>query len=452
MKTLLNHILVDKHLCMCYNPYIHISSNKIEGVYIMQTQFKNTLYGDGIHDDLPAIQEMLDSGVRCVTLPLPKVKYIISSAINIHSNQELRLDRYALISLKDGANSLMIRTGFDGDVCRNVKISGGIWDMNHNNQNPNPWHFPNPATGKKSYDVLAERGIHPAIAPLPENAYVADNQDFPEDVYTGHCMVFKNTKNFYIGNLTIRNPVVYGMDLYRVEDFTVENIDFDYTEGSPKLWNMDGVHIEGYCKNGFIHNLKGACHDDTVALTSDDSFFNGPIENVTVDGIYGENSHSGVRLLSRTYPVRNVHITNVYGSYYAYAVVLSKYSELPERSGFENINIDNVFVRLCPGTVDVAGNRRPLIWIGEDIDVKNLTVSNLHRNETHNPNPTIGIYKGSSVSNLSVANCTQTNSTEGEMPFIHNEGTIKKLYAYNVETDDDVFIKNDGVVEKETVM
>ena len=31
-----------------------------------------TLYGDGIHDDYPAIQELIDSGVCEVALPVPK--------------------------------------------------------------------------------------------------------------------------------------------------------------------------------------------------------------------------------------------------------------------------------------------------------------------------------------------------------------------------------------------
>ena len=101
--------------------------------------------------------------------------------------------------------------------------------------------------------------------------------------------------------------VVYGADFAYVEDFTIENIKFDYYEGSPKLWNLDGVHIEGHCKNGIIRNLKGTCHDDTVALTSDNLYF-GPIENIVVNGIWGENSHSAVRLLSVNYPLKNIHI------------------------------------------------------------------------------------------------------------------------------------------------
>ena len=46
-----------------------------------------TLYGDGIHDDYPAIQEMLDSGMSEVVLPAPKKFYVISKTLKIHSNQ-----------------------------------------------------------------------------------------------------------------------------------------------------------------------------------------------------------------------------------------------------------------------------------------------------------------------------------------------------------------------------
>lgn len=418
----------------------------------MSITLNHKLYGDGIHDDLPAIQEMLDSGMKCVKLPVPEVNYLISGAIRVHSNQELNIDRNARIVLKDWSDSLMLKIGGKEEFCENVKVCGGIWDMNHNNQSPNPWHFPSPITGKTGYEILRERGTYPTIFELPEEANGVNNLDFPEDLYTGHCMSFTNIKRFYIGNLTIVNPVVYGMDLYMVEDFTVENIDFDYTEGSPKLWNMDGVHLEGYCKNGYIRNLKGACHDDAVALTSDDSFCTGPIENITIDGIYGDNSHSAVRLLSRVNPVKNVHITNVYGTYYAYAVVLSKYSELPERSGFENINMDNIYASLCPGTVDVPGNNRPVIWIGDNIDVKNLNVSNLHRNETHNPMSTIGIYEGSTVDRLSVSNCTQTNETDGKISFIENSGVINNLYVYNVDVGDGELIAKDGEIKNISII
>lgn len=418
----------------------------------METSFKNKLYGDGIHDDLPAIEERLSSGIKCLYLPCPEVNYLISGAITLHSGQELKIDRNARIVLMADSDSYMLKVGGQNEYCENVKVSGGIWDMNHNNQSPNPWHFPGKKTGKTGYEILREKGIYPNIFPLPEEAKGVNIQEVPEDLYTGHCMYFTNTRRLYVGDLTIVNPVVYGMSIYRVEDFTVENINFDYTEGSPKLWNMDGVHIYGHCRNGYVRNVKGACHDDAVALTSDDSFKNGPIENITIDGVYGEGSHSAVRLLSRVNYVRNVHITNIYGTFYTYTVVLSKYSDLPERSKFENINIDNVYASICPGTVDCPGNTRPIIWIGDNIDIKNLNISNLHRNEIHNNNPTIEIYEGSTIDRLSVSNSTQMSEIGGKISFIHNRGIINHLYLYNIDVGNGELMAEDGEVKNLSVI
>ena len=45
------------------------------------------LYGDGVHDDAPAIQELLDSGISAVVLPAPAKNYAIGSTLVIHSGQ-----------------------------------------------------------------------------------------------------------------------------------------------------------------------------------------------------------------------------------------------------------------------------------------------------------------------------------------------------------------------------
>ena len=71
-------------------------------------EMKNILYGDGIHDDFPAIQEMLDSGVCEVVLPAPEKYYVISKTLKIHGNQTLKLPRFAVIRLADKANCEMI--------------------------------------------------------------------------------------------------------------------------------------------------------------------------------------------------------------------------------------------------------------------------------------------------------------------------------------------------------
>ena len=61
------------------------------------------LYGDGIHDDVYAIQEMLDSGVSLVELPVPKTHYCISKPLKINSNQTLKMGETTTIKLLPGS-------------------------------------------------------------------------------------------------------------------------------------------------------------------------------------------------------------------------------------------------------------------------------------------------------------------------------------------------------------
>lgn len=393
------------------------------------------LYGDGIHDDYPAIQQLLDSGASLVYLPVPQKNYVISKTLKIHSNQELRLDRFTRIKLADNANCTMLENGEVAEWNENIKVSGGIWDMNHENQAPNPLHFPTEATNGISVFKYME-----------EHTEWKRDKRMPYTAYTGMCIVFSSVKRLIISDLTIYNPVLFGIDISYTEDFTVENICFDYFEGSPKLWNMDGVHIEGYCKNGYIHNLKGACHDDTVAITSDD-VVHGPIENIVVDGIYGQNSHSGVRILSVKNPLRNVHITNVFGTYYTYAVVLSKFHfHRPGRGHYENITIDHIYASICEGTKDVVGNEYPLVWIGREIDVDSLYLSHIFRNETHNPIPTIRIDRDTTVNNLYISHLKQTNETDKQMPVLENNGTVENLVFDNIISNEEL-IANNGEIK-----
>lgn len=399
---------------------------------------KNILYGDGIHDDFPAIQEMLDSGISCVYLPAPEKHYMISSALRIHSNQELRLDRYTRIRLADQANCVMATNAEPKEVNENITISGGIWDMNHNNQKQNPGHYPDPDTGMTIQEWNKANNFDQSCT-------------YMQPIFNGICFVFNHVNSLYIGNLTIENPVLYGMDISFADDFTVENIKFDYFEGSPKLWNLDGVHIEGGCRNGLIRNLHGACHDNMVALTSDD-WLHGPIENITVDGVYAYKSHSAVRLLSARTPVKNINITNIYGTYYCYAIIIDKFIKADERSAFENINISNVYASLCEGTVDVEGNLRPLIAVGPNLDMKMLTFSNIYRNETHCPHSTIGFYEDTCIESVYISCAAQTNTTGKPMSFIDNCGTIGNLYLTNIDTGGEELLTGNGTVKNKVIL
>lgn len=398
----------------------------------------HTLYGDGVHDDYPAIQEMLDSGAGLVYLPPAQACYRISKTLKIHSNQEFRLDRYTRIKLLENSNCSMMENADPEHWDTNICISGGIWDMNHSQQRPNPLHYPDPATGL-------------TVGQSKEKNHYDPEKRLFHNIYYGHCFRFNSIRQFTFRGLTIENPVVFGAQLAYVENFTVEDIFFDYYEGSPKLWNLDGVHCEGGCKNGVIRNLKGTCHDDMVALCADDDV-HGPIENITVDGIYAENTHSAVRLLTYKSVVKNIHITNVYGTFYVYGINFSKYWGTPEDRGiYQDIVVDNVYASVCKGTVDVPGNYEPLIVVKEELNVSNLVINNVYRRESVCATPTIQIGGRTRVENLSISNCGQVNATQAPFPFLRNFGEIGSLTLSNVACGGDKRLVNEGNIERLSV-
>lgn len=67
-----------------------------------------TLYGDGVHNDYPSIQEMIDSGVCKVSLPVSEKCYLISRPLLLPSGLQLLLPRFAEIRLADRANCVMV--------------------------------------------------------------------------------------------------------------------------------------------------------------------------------------------------------------------------------------------------------------------------------------------------------------------------------------------------------
>ena len=388
---------------------------------------KNVLYGDGVHNDYPAIQEMLDEKRAEVALPTPKVCYVINQTLKIHGGQTLKLGKTTVVKLAAASDCAMIEdddfSTWKSDVC----IDGGIWDMNNLEQAPNPWWVPN-QNGKTGWELLgADRyNCCPAFSKLTT----------PPNVYSGMSMRFCRIKNFTLKNVTFRNPVVYGVQLSYVEDFTVRDITFDYQTSSFKFYNMDGVHLEGNCKNGLIQNLKGTCYDDMVALTADDGCCYGPIENVIIDGLWAEHCHSAVRLLSHGEPVRNVTIKNVFGSYFKYCIGLTKYHGGEEERGvMENISIENIAACNCDGTEDMVGLQRPIVWIQKGVDVENMSVFHVLRKEKEGFAPLFLLEEGASVKRLRLVDITQKNNTGRELDFIKLDGEatdITKEHLYSL--------------------
>ena len=402
----------------------------------METQTFN-LYGDGIHDDYPAIQQMIDSGVCEVSLPAPKKFYLISQTLTLPSCFKLKLPRFAEIRLMDGANCFMVQNKMipkpakrlaeslsenqkllwhfieeyspdEDDACHDFEIEGGIWNFNNLNQRENPiW-----------------KGT------------------FGPEKYLGHGMLFYNVRHFKLSNMTLKDPVNYAVMIDTASYFTVENINFDFNFGNPIASNMDGIHLNGSCHYGVLRNLKGACYDDLIALNAHEGSA-GDITNIEIDGLFAEGCHSAVRLLSVNQKIENITISNVFGTYYQYCIGLTKYYPGEPTGLYDAITLRNIHIakaKRLPIQEAHMGNKSrsfPLIWVQGDVPVKNLTITGLHRREYVNPIETIGLESVARVENLILDDITTENHTASPMPLLKNKGHLQNLSLRNVRTNGD---------------
>ena len=378
---------------------------------------ENLLYGDGIHDDTAAIQELIESGCE-VNLPVPKKHYLISRPLELHSNLKLTLPRFAEIRLKDCSNCYMLKNAMLEDrknridvklfdyvnrycpdmPCENIEVCGGIWNFNNKNQNPNPL-----SCGR-----------------------------YEPEGYTGLCFLFYNVKNLRLSSLTLKDPVNFAVTLDKVSYFKVDNITFDFNDGNLYQSNMDGIHLCGNCNHGSIENLFGTCYDDTVAMNAEEGS-RGVISDVTVRGIYTENAYSAVRLLSASpeCAVRNIHISDVHGTFYHFGICFMPFYTTGKRGLFENITINNMYggksSRDLVKFYKVHQYRKyALVDVEGGVDVKNLAIRDLHRREfVDGEVPTLQFAKGAVIENLTLENITAENFTDKEnMPFIVNKAEI----------------------------
>ncbi|MBQ8356978.1 MAG: hypothetical protein IJX39_04120 [Clostridia bacterium] len=407
----------------------------------------HTLYGDGIHDDTLAIQERIDSGACEVTLPAPKAFYLISKPLELPSGFRLVLPRFAEVRLADQANCVMLRNKvvydharrLDEDVyrdpltahlwgyvddfspdhpCCDIEVCGGIWNCNNMNQ-------------------------------IPNHTF---SKDFSVREFYGYGMLFYNVRNLKLSNLTIKNPTRYGITMATVSYFTVEDITFDYNKGNPYPVNMDGVHLDGNCHYGVLRNLKGTCYDDLVALNAHEGS-RGDITNMEINGIYAKECHSAVRLLLVWERVENIHISNVFGTYYQYCVGLSKFYPGETTGYYDGISLDHIYAaKAMPARKGDFQHPKhtessyPLIWIQGDTVVKSLSVSRLHRRESTLPRDTIHIGKNAAVNRLIIDDVTTTNTTGLPMPLLVNHGKIGYLSMRHVDCDKDEKLVNTGEV------
>jgi len=403
-----------------------------------------TLYGDGIHDDTDAIQELIDSGVCEVSLPAPKKLYLISRPLVIPSNFKLKLPRFAEIKLADGANCFMLQskavpkpadrlrsylTDFQKklwhfvddlspdaeDACHDFEIEGGIWNFNNLNQDENPIY----------------------------------TRNYKTPGYLGHTMLFYNVRSFRLANMTFKDPSNYAIMIESGSYFTIENIVFDFNFGNPIASNMDGVHLNGNCHYGIIRNLQGACYDDLVALNAHEGA-GGDITHIEIDGIFSENCHSAVRLLTVNHKIEHVTISNVHGTYYQYCIGFTKYYPGETTGHFDAIRLSGIYaaksVRLPIQEAHMGTGRTyhfPFIWLQGGTVVKDLVIDGVHRREFVNPIDTIHISENAAVDTLTVSDLTLENHTDKPCAKLVNRGAVNTLRTVGLAESD---IENAGTI------
>ena len=394
------------------------------------------LYGDGIHDDTAAIQELLDSGICEVALPTPEAHYCISETLRVHSRQTLRLPETAEIRLLPNSSCPMLTNA--ERPAEDIVITGGIWNCNNTEQDPNPI--------KTVPAVMRESHMN------GDPSYVAT---YEKCGHLGVGMSFDHVDRFVIRDLTVKNPVTFSMRMAYMTHFTVENIRFDQNLGNPTAENMDGIHVDGGCRFGLIRNVQGTCYDDIVALNADDGY-DGPISDIEIDGVFGADSLRGVRLLSTRSPITNVTISNVFGTFYQNCIGLTYFfPRVGFRGKMSHITLRNIHGSNAPRRPEYCKGDNSyyffsFVWVDGDIDIDHLTVDGLYRDEPIGCVETFKICKGAKIHTLSLSNILHQNRTGKPLPLLLNEGEIDRLYMYNVDAGEDALLENPGTIGKIT--
>jgi len=361
------------------------------------------------------LQSLLDQGGEVY---IPGGDYVIAKTLKIGSNTRLHLAHDAVIHLADGANCVMLENEalhVHGKNSR-ITVTGGTWDGNNANQ---------------------QRGQPGKIWTIEEDCF-----------YAGILMRFVGVDHFALTDTVLKDPESYSVLIADVRYFTVEHITFDHNLLRP---NMDGVHVNGPARFGYIHDIKGATNDDLVALNAGEDVLwlhDGlDITDVEVDGLYADCGYTAVRLLSSNGDLRNVSISNIFGTYRFYAVSFTHHDLHPGAPVLlENVTISNVYASKPTWMPDPEktfyyqpshqyyAQREPLLWFAKGITARNVTLSNIRRREesvTHAV--TVKIDETARVENLTLQNLSQQFTACEPVPMVVNEGDTPNLRVENVQ-------------------
>ena len=335
--------------------------------------------GTLLADDTARLQALLDAGTGRVEFP--DGTFVVSRPLVISSDTHLVCSPRTVVRLAAGANCPVLRNrgSEPGGSDRNITVEGGTWDGNNVQQKRGPYRRPGTPGGG---DI---------------------NQ----------LTVFAGIANLTLRGMTLKDPDCYCIELTDIDGFLVEDIVFDCND---RTLNQDGLHIDGWARNGYVRNLRGHTNDDLVALNSDEGAWRSPsndITNVTIDGVYGgDDGYTAVRLLSRNAQVRDIVIRNVFGRYKYNGVSFTHFAFEKHRPGmghFDNVVIENMFASSCLRRTD---REYGMILFQEGVEsVGRVAIRNLHRADrpdVTNATSTVWIGAGAKIGSLLLDNVTQS--------------------------------------------
>lgn len=198
---------------------------------------------------------------------IPKGRYYIDRSIIMHSNTKIRASEDAEICLLKGTKTLLLRNDgvrdgsyhalpVDESCAENISIEGGVWSEEN-----------------------GERLGYGASGCFDQEHSL---------VGVSTCLLFSGVKNLCLRNMRFKHTAGFAVQIGRCENFVIENIYFDDCFA-------DGVHINGFVKNGYIGNITGKTGDDLIALNmydwEDSTINNGPLDTVLVENLHAISKH-----------------------------------------------------------------------------------------------------------------------------------------------------------------
>ena len=319
--------------------------------------------GNGETDDSAAIQRALDDERRPLIVRIPAGSYRIARTLRVRGGTTILADPKARLFMCDrtphrAGDHLLTNAGSDGTGGRDrdIAVCGGIWDGNSRR-----------GTNVKPADIFEKGG------------------------WSGALLNFRNVDGLVLDGLECANSVTYNIRMCEIDGFAITDIRFSSRE---RGWNQDGVHMNGFCFNGLIADVRavtrGQTADDLLAFNADDSMARienlgmvcGPITNVLCRNVFAEDCHSAIRFLSVVSPIRDVRVENVTVGCRCYAVnadaarycrtPLFKDEDRPKGVGLlENVTVTN-FVFHATSDADM-----PLLCL--ETNCRNVTFDGLRR-------------------------------------------------------------------------